>query len=100
LDNIDKHRTILVVDPRLMIKKRQADGTVSVVKRRLSGVEDLPSALAASPAQGQANSEERAVVVVLSETGLRCDNITARQVWRDMVSEVKGTLARFERFFP
>jgi len=47
LDNIDKHRTILVVDPRLMIKKRQADGTVSVVKRRLSGVEDLPSALAA-----------------------------------------------------
>jgi hypothetical protein len=26
LDNIDKHPTILVVDPRLMIKTRQADG--------------------------------------------------------------------------
>ena len=44
--------------------------------------------------------EERAIVVVLSETGLRCDNITARQVWRDVVSELKAIIGRFERFFP
>jgi hypothetical protein len=98
LDNIDKHRTFLVVDPRLMIKTRQADGTVSVVERHLS--EDLPTALTVSPAQGATSLEERAIVVVLSETGLRCDNITARQVWRDVVSEVKGIISRFERFFP
>jgi len=62
--------------------------------------EHLPKALAVSPAQGATNLEERAIVVVLSETGLRCDNITARQVWRDVVSELKAIIGRFERFFP
>jgi hypothetical protein len=98
LDNIDKHRPILVVDPRLMIKRRHADGTVSVVKQPLvAGAEGLLPAVTLPADPPELSGQERSIVVVLAETGLRCDNITVRQVWRDMVSEVKAIIDRFER---
>ena len=37
-----------------------------------------------------------AVVVVLTQTGLACDEITVIKVWRDLVSAVKSVIADFE----
>ncbi len=46
LDNIDKHRTILVVDPRLMTKFRTTDGKTTVIKQPLiAGTESFAVAL-------------------------------------------------------
>jgi hypothetical protein len=100
LDNIDKHRTIIVVDPRLMTKRRTADGRVSVVKQpfvRSAQGFSVPLPVPASPSE--VDVEERAIVVVLAETGLHCDNFTAIKVWRELVDSVKPVIGRFERFF-
>jgi len=35
-------------------------------------------------------------VVVLAETGLRCDNTTVIKVWKEMVASVKGVISSFE----
>ncbi|HJV94963.1 MAG TPA: hypothetical protein VJ608_02955, partial [Albitalea sp.] len=97
LDNIDKHRTILMVDPRLMTKRLLPDGSVSVVKHHLKAgghVFGVPFST-----QSEVMLEERSFVFVLAETGLRCDNITVIKAWREMVDTVKATIARFESFF-
>ena len=94
LDNIDKHRTILVVDPSLMTKRLLADGTFSVVKHRLEAgaqIFDVPP-----PTPSEVKVEERTFVVVLAETGLRCDNTTVVKVWREMIASVKGVISNFE----
>jgi len=94
LDNIDKHRTVLVVDPRLMTKRLLADGTLSVVKHRLkAGAQVFEVPL---PTPSEVNLEERVFVVVLAETGLRCDNTTVINVWREMIASVKGVISNFE----
>jgi hypothetical protein len=101
LDNIDKHRTILVVDPRLMTKFLNEDGTMRVVKEKfVRGAHGMPVPPPAPPAPSDTKVEERAIVVVLAETGLRCDNTTAIRVWRDMVAEVKAVIGRFEQLLP
>jgi hypothetical protein len=100
LDNIDKHRTILVVDPRLMTKFRTADGKTTVIKHPLiAGTESFSVALTVPHSPPEVEVQETAFVVVLAETGLACDNITAIQAWRDMVAAVKNVIATFEQFF-
>jgi hypothetical protein len=99
LDNIDKHRTILVVDPRLMTKRRTPDGKVSVVKQPLApDTQAFAVPLPAPTSLGEVDMAERAVVVVLAETGLRCDNITAIKVWRELVGSVKAVIDKLSDF--
>jgi hypothetical protein len=99
LDNIDKHRTVLVVDPLVLVTAMTVDGEIRQVKRPL-----LPSPLGFSvprptiPAADEVSVEDQLVLVV-AETGLACDNTTAVHIWRSMIGEVKRTIATFEPFF-
>lgn len=92
LDNIDKHRSILVVDPRLLTKRLLVDGTLSVAKHRLQA----GAPVEVPPIPSDVVLEERAFVAVLAETGLRCDNTTVIKVWREMIASVKNVISAFE----
>ena len=96
LDNIDKHRTILVVDPRLMTKRKMVDGTMQVIKQPL-----VPGAQAFSlplphPTPSEVEMEETSLTVVLSETGLAWDNQIIFGVWRRLIDDVKAVISDFE----
>jgi len=100
LDNIDKHRTVLVVDPRLMTKYRTSDGKTTVIKQPfIAGTESFAVALTVPHSPPDVEVQETSLVVVLAETGLRCDNITVIKVWRELVNSVKTVIGTFERFF-
>jgi hypothetical protein len=94
LDNIDKHRSILVVDPRLMTIRKTTDGEVRVHKQKL-----VPGATGFAfplPAPDEVDVQDPAFTVVLSETGLSWDNRIIFNVWRGLVASVKETIASFE----
>jgi hypothetical protein len=93
LDNIDKHRTILVMPSRMLMVVKDSGGESRVIKRPLvANPQGFGVVLPASI------EEIRGIAPVLADTGLACDNITARKVWRDLVDAVKATIATFERF--
>ena len=97
LDNIDKHRTILVVDPRRMTKRKLVDGTTEVIKQPL--VVDARGASFPLPTPrpvGEVEAEETSLTLVLAETGLACDNKIVFGVWRELVENVKGVISEFE----
>ena len=90
LDNINKHRTILVVDPRLMTVRKGADGQVRVVKQPL-----VPGAIGFRPqlpAPDEVDVQDPAFTVVLSETGLAYDNRIVFGVWRELIDNVKAVI--------
>jgi hypothetical protein len=99
LDNIDKHRTILVVDPRLMIKTTIGGRTTVVKQPFVSGSSGSKGELPSSASASEVDMQETAIVLVLADTGLACDNIQAIRVWRNMIDAVKGIIGTFERFF-
>jgi len=78
-----------------MTKRLLADGTFSVAKHQLQAdaqiLEEPPPHIPSDVVL-----EERAFVVVLAETGLRCDNTTVIKVWREMVASVKNVISAFE----
>ncbi len=97
LDNIDKHRTILVVDPRLMTKRKMVDGTTQVIKQPFVSVAQGSSVslpIPSSPAEVE--MEETSLTVVLAETGLSWDNRIIFGVWRDLIHDVKDVISGFE----
>jgi hypothetical protein len=97
LDNIDKNRTILVVDPRLMTKRRLVDGTTQVIKQPLvPGAQGLGLPKHVPRAPSEVEVEERTLTVVLSETGLSWDNRIVFGVWRELVANVKAVITDFE----
>ena len=97
LDNIDKHRTILVVDPRLMTKRRMVDGTTQVIKQPLvPGAQGFSSPCPIPQAPDEVEMEETSLTVVLSETGLGWDNRIIFGVWRELIANVKVVISDFE----
>ena len=97
LDNIDKHRTILVVDPRLMTKRRMVDGTTQVIKQPLvAGAQGFSLPLPVPQAPSEVEMEESSLTVVLSETGLSWDNRIIFGIWRELIDNVKVVISDFE----
>ena len=97
LDNIDKHRTILVVDPRLMTKRKMVDGTTKVIKQPLvSGAQGFSVPLPVPRSTDEVEAEETSLTVVLAETGLSWDNRIIFGVWREPIDNVKAVISDFE----
>lgn len=97
LDNIDKHRTILVVDPRLMTKWKMVDGTTKVIKQPLvADAKGFSFPLAVPKFPEEVEMQETSLTVVLSETGLAWDNRIIFGVWRELVENVKAVISDFE----
>jgi hypothetical protein len=96
LDNIDKHRTILVVDPRLMTKRKMVNGTTQVVKQPLVPGAQAFSLPLPAPAPSEVEMEETSLTVVLSETGLKWDDRIIFGVWRELIENVKAVIRDFD----
>jgi hypothetical protein len=97
LDNIDKHRTILVVDPRLLTKRKFVDGTTEVIKQPpVVDANGVSFPLPTSRSADEVEAQETSFTIVLAETGLRCDNRIVFGVWRELVENVKGVISEFE----
>lgn len=97
LDNIDKHRTILVFDPRLMTKRKMSDGSIQVFKQPLvAGIQELRHSLPIPSSPDDVEVEETSLTVVLAETGLAWDNRIIFGVWRELIENVKDVIGDFE----
>jgi hypothetical protein len=97
LDNIDKHRTVLVVDPRLMTKRKMVDGTTQVIKQPpVQGAQGYSFPLSVPQSLDKVEMQETSLTVVLSETGLAWDNRIVFGVWRELVASVKAVIDDFE----
>ena len=65
----------------------------------LASTESFSVALTVRHSPSEVEVRETTFAVVLAETGLECDNMTAIQAWREMVAAVKNVITTFEQFF-
>lgn len=104
LDNIDKHRIILVLDQRLNFSGHiEKDGTITSFHNRTQPVKagtqvlDFGRSLPNPPFGVQV--DEMSPSIVIQDTNGVCDGKRIVALFRDMRSAVNETLDRFEAFF-
>lgn len=80
-----------------MTKRRLVGGGTEVIKQKLvAGAGGFSFPLPVPRLPDEVETEETALTVVLSETGLAWDNRIVFGVWRELVDSVKMVLADFE----
>ena len=104
LDNIDKHRAILVLAPTISYEGFVflKDGPVHFSKRKQpikpgANLLDIGMTLPDPPPRVQ--MEGVALHVVFADTDGVCDNLSVYPIMRNMIDAVNEIITKFERFF-
>lgn len=104
LDNIQKHRIILVLDQRLNIKGRIVDGNGVVPFHRrdhpaVNGAQVVDVGRPLPQGSFHMEVDQAARSIVLQETDGICDGKRAMALFRDMRAAVTDVLTRFDKLF-